>query len=494
MAALTGRISAGPTELLRTEVLEPQFRYEAGALLHHYVHLEKVLLLEFRRMAVLPADQVAAIARALDEITADRIVEGMGGSMSDMAFAIERFVLGRLDAPAPAWHADRSRNDLQACAQLMAAREITLAAAAELAGCAAAAIDRVGPLAHDVMPGYTHLQAAQVVSPGFHLAALSGRLLHALARLSDVYDGFDACPLGSGAMAGQELDWDRHAMSELLGFARPEPHALTAVASREWLLELAGACSTTGVVLSRFTTDLMAWTSSAYGFCELPDELAGISSAMPQKKNYPILERIRGRTAHLTAWYVDVATTQRAVPYANSVETSKEGSALLPTAMSSFTTALGLLRAVLDGLEFRADRMRAACEREFLGGFALANRLTLDAGVPWRTAQVITGAYITAAMRAGHAPADVRPDLLATAAETHGHSLSDPAVLLADVFNPDAELARKRSYGAAAPDLVLAARDEQAARLTELTGQWRERRRVVDDAVHRVDHLLGTRP
>src|SRR5262249_40879932 len=139
------------------------------------------------------------------------------------------------------------------------------------------------------MPGYTHLQAAQVISPGFYLSALGAETLRILHRLTLTYAEVDRCPLGAGAMAGQELAWSRDRMAELLGFAGPTPHALVAVASRGWALSVAGDLSGYGVTLGRFATDLMAWGSSGYGFIDLPDELSGISSAMPQKKNFPFL-------------------------------------------------------------------------------------------------------------------------------------------------------------------------------------------------------------
>jgi argininosuccinate lyase len=490
-AELTGRITSGPADVLHRTVLEPQFRFEARCLLPHYVHLEKVLLLEYRRMGVLTWREVTELAQALEEATEDRLAAGLRASMSDISFALERFVLGRLDAPVPAWHVDRSRNDLQATAQLMFGRQLTIDAADTLIGCAEAAHRRAGEHVDDVMPGYTHLQAAQVVSPAFWLSALTGRLLHALDRLGRVYDGLDACPLGSGAMSGQELDWDRERMSRLLGFTRAEPHALTGVASREWLLDLSAACSTTGVVTGRFVTDLMAWASGAYGFCELPDELSGISSAMPQKKNYPVLERIRGKAAHLTSWYVDVATTQRAVTYSNTVEVSKEGSAQLETAMSGFGAMLELLRVVLDRLEFRTDRMRAACEGEHLGGFSLANRLTLDHKIPWRTAQVVAGQYITAARDAGLPPSQHRPDLLIEAAARHGHALTDPLPMLREAFDPDREMARRRSSGSSEPAAVSALLEEQAEQLARLTRQWQARARTVQESAVQADSELA---
>ncbi|MEU1164746.1 argininosuccinate lyase, partial [Streptomyces sp. NPDC005921] len=129
---LTGRITAGPDALLRAEVLEPQLRFEIDALLPWYVQLEKVLLLEYRRLGLLDGAQVGAVADLLDRVTPEAVAREAEESMSDIAFTLERHVARRLTTVPPAWHVDRSRNDLQATAQLMQGRARLLGCAEEL--------------------------------------------------------------------------------------------------------------------------------------------------------------------------------------------------------------------------------------------------------------------------------------------------------------------------------------------------------------------------
>ncbi|HEX5115464.1 MAG TPA: lyase family protein [Pseudonocardiaceae bacterium] len=484
---LTGRIDGSPDALLRDEVLEPQFRYEAEHLLPYYVQVEQVLLAEYQRMGVLDRTTVCRIADMLREVRAEGVVADPEGNMSDMALAVERRVTGRLAVPA--WHVDRSRNDLQACVQLMFGREQALRVLEALLSCASAARDLAGRHTDDIMPGYTHLQAAQVMTPGFFVSALSDHLLHTTARLLSTYDGLNLCPLGSGAMAGQELAWDRDRMAGLLAFAAPQQHALVSVASRSWLLELAAECSTFAVGLSRLVTDLMTWAGSEHGLIELPDRLAGISSAMPQKKNYPILERIRGRTAHLTAWYVDVATAQRGTPFSNTVEVSKESSAQLTSSVDGLRSLLRLLTEVLDRMEFRTAHAQDRCAEEYLGGFSLANRLTLDHDVPWREAQVIAGRYVVAALAAGQPASAVDGALLAAVAESLGYAVPDGDHVLRDAFRPAAELARRRSAGSANPDEVTRLLAAQERRQARLAGEVAARRAAVDAVPARLDEM-----
>ncbi|MET8141708.1 lyase family protein [Sphaerisporangium sp. NPDC005288] len=488
MAMVTGRIGGAPANLLHEEVLEPQFSYEVRHLLPHYLHIEKVLLLEYRRMGILAPEEAGGIASALHAITPEDLTADPEENLSDISFGIERLVAARSCAPAPRWHVDRSRNDAQACAQLMFGRERTLGIAEGLVACVDAAHRLAARHTEAPMPGYTHLQAAQVITPGFYLSALSDHLLHTLRRLLATYDHADLSPLGAGAMAGQELPWDRAAMAGHLGFAGPRTHALAAVASRAWMLELAAEAATFATGLNRFVSDLMTWAGSHYGLVELPDELAGISSAMPQKKNYPLLERIRGRTAHLLSWFVDVAAAQRGTPYSNTVEVGKEGGAQLDSATRTFASVLGLLTLVLDNAVFPAARGRELCAGEHLGGFSLANRLTLDAGVPWRTAQVIAGRYIVAMIAEG-TPAD--PEALERVCAGAGHPVADAAGLLDGTLEPGAGLRRKRSLGSAHPDEVRAMLTGQGEELAVLAREWSARRRRAEASVAAVDGLLG---
>ncbi|MEU6612421.1 amino acid adenylation domain-containing protein [Streptomyces parvus] len=490
---LSGRIASGPDALLRADVLEPQLRFETEALLPGYIQLEKVLLLEYRRLGLLDGSQVGAVAALLDQITPGAVAEEAGESMSDIAFTLERYVSRRLDEVPPAWHVDRSRNDLQATAQLMYGRARLLDSAEALVafGRTAHRLARRG--ADLAMPGYTHMQPAQVISPGFYFAGVCDQVLHTLERMESVYRTVDASPMGAGAMAGQELAWDRSRMAALLGFSRVRTHALRAVAQRDWALEACAEFSMLGVALSRFVTDLMTWGGAGHGFIDLPDQWSGISSAMPQKKNFPVLERIRARTAHLTAAYTDIATGQRNTPYSNSVEVSKEANAGVPAAFDTLESVLRLFGAVLENLEFRETRMRDACAAEYLGGFTLANLLTLRAAVPWRTAQVVAGRYIVRAVERGLPPSEPDGPLLEALLAEEGHHTDHAVALLTDALGVPGGLSAKTSDGSAHPDAVRAMLAEQSSGFDEAAERWQTRRKRIEEAGAGLDRRLTGR-
>jgi argininosuccinate lyase len=489
-AALTARIDAGPSEIVRAEVLDPQFTYEVRCLLPYYVAIEKVFALEYRRMGLLSHRQAASVAALLDSATTAVVDADRAASMTDIAFALEQHVRHGLAEPPPAWHVDRSRNDFQACAQLMFLKASTLDVGADIVRLWQAAHRLAGRHVRDPMPGYTHFQAAQIISPGFSLAAFGEELLHSVERLLAAYDQIDASPLGAGAMAGQELPWDRERMARLLGFRRTQPSALTSVASRRAAAEVTAELSLFGVAVSRYVTDMLMWGGSDCGYIDLPDELSGISSAMPQKKNFPVLERIRGRSAHLAAFHVDVLLGQRNTPYTNLVEVSKEAGAHVADAVAAARSLLRLLALVLSNLTFRTDTMRAACERDFFGGFTLANRLTLDHGVPWRQAQVIAGGYVRAALARNARPGQTAPDLLRAVAAEHGRRLGDVERALREAFDVDRALHAKRTPGSTHPDAVTALLREQRDRGQELDAALTGARDSTSTALAGIDREL----
>ncbi|ASS74133.1 argininosuccinate lyase [Tumebacillus algifaecis] len=489
-ATLSGRISSGPSQLLHEEILEPQFSYELHHFLPWYLLVEKVMTLEYERLGLVSAEARREIGTLLAQINTETITADPQANMSDIAFAIERFVETRMTEEAPAWHMDRSRNDFQACAQIMFGRDQLLQVIDELFHFSHALHQLAQKTVDLPMPGYTHYQSAQVISPGFYLAAVNEQVLKTISRLSSIYDDINRCPLGSGAMAGLELAWDQKRMSDLLGFHEPVRHALIGVANREWSLRIAGELSTFSVNLSRVVTDLIAWGSTEYGLIDLPDQLAGISSAMPQKKNFPILERIRGRIAHISAYYMDFAMGQRNTAYTNLVETSKEAGSNVLTMFKTMRSALKLFTAVIENLTFKEERMRAICEREYFGGFTLANMLALHGGVPYRKAQVLSGRYIMAAIENGLKPTTVDLNLLQTAAGDMGLDVSLTEEQLRQAFDTDYNLQVKKSVGATSPERMRELLAVQETETQQLQQMIEERKVAVQHAFDLVEELL----
>ncbi|WP_270168112.1 argininosuccinate lyase [Paenibacillus sp. SYP-B4298] len=451
---LTGRLLEQPSDYIHDEILYPQFNYEVQHLLPYYIQIEKVISMEYARMGLLDDEALQQILHQLARINSDTLVGNPKENMTDILFAIERYVEQHTSHSIAAWHMDRSRNDVQATAQLMLARDKLL----EMMESFLLLADTIHPLAlkhiHSKMPGYTHYQSAQIISVGFYLGAMLEQIGQTVERLQALWSSMDECPLGSGAMSGLELPWDRLQMARMLGFDRYCRHALMGVASKEFMLWIGAELSNVSVTLTRFLTDFMNWGSSEYRFLQLPDSLCGISSAMPQKKNLTILERIRGKLTHIPAYYMDLAIGQQRTPYTNLIETAKEGASSFLTMLTTVKGALHLLTHVISHMSFDQEQMERICNEQFFGGFSLANQLTLQCGIPYRKAQIVAGQYITAMIDQGRMPLDVDATWLQSLCEENGYSVEIEEEMMLRCFSAESGLYEKRSPGSTHPDQV----------------------------------------
>src|SRR5258708_28766613 len=190
-------------------------------------------------------------------------------------------------------HGGRSRNDEVALDLRLCSRD----AASELVTTVAELVDalasRAARVAGWVMPGYPHLQRAQPVTVGHHLLAHAEPLLRDAVRFQHAYTASDEMPLGSGALAGTTLPLRREFVAKQLGFSRLTMNSIDAVSDRDFALDLAYACLSASIHLSRLAADVVLWSSAEFGFVNLADEIATGSSLMPQKKNPDIAELLR---------------------------------------------------------------------------------------------------------------------------------------------------------------------------------------------------------
>lgn len=487
---LTGRIKTGPDDLLHEEILKPQFDYESEYYLPWYILIEKALLVEYKRMGLIEGKVTYEINNILNEITKENLIGDPKLNMTDISFAIEQYVEQRVKGDAYAWHVDKSRNDFQACAQIMFGRE-QIFETIHLLQCFA---DTVYNLANKTtmipMPGYTHYQAAQIISPGFYLSSIYEQIIKSMYGLLNIFDRLNKCPLGAGAMAGQELDWDRNNMAYVLGFDEAQRHALVSVASREWTLLVAGELSNLSMVLSRFVTDLIQWGSSEYGFIDLPDQLSGISSIMPQKKNFPVFERIRARTAHVSAFYIDFIMGQRNTSFTNLVEVSKEAGTNVINMFKTIQSVLKLFTAVIDNLKFNEERMQIVCKSKYFGGSSLANLLTLHGKIPYRKAQVISGKYIKTLLDRNFTSQQVDVELLSDICKDYGFKIDLTYDMVSAAFNYINNLHDKTTRGATSNQSVIKMLKEQKLEYEKICFDWKERGLKIEEANKKLESLL----
>jgi argininosuccinate lyase len=282
------------------------------------------------------------------------------------------------------------------------------------------------------MPGYTHLQHAQPITYGWYLLGVEAALARDSGRIEDALLRMDECPLGAGALAGTRFPIDRKRTAGLLDFARPQPHSLDAVASRDALVELLAAATQVAVTVGRMSQDLYLWATYEFGMLEFPDRVASTSSMMPQKKNLTVLENLKARPAALIGALTTAIVALRGMPFGHSQEVSIETGRWAADAIDELIAILPAARIVVECATPRVARMEHLAGANFATATTLADLLVARRGLPFREAHHITGHYVRLVMNGTDAETAIRE---AFASET-GRELDDAGALLTDALSP----------------------------------------------------------
>jgi argininosuccinate lyase len=340
-------------------------------------------------------------------------------------------------------HNARSRNDQVATDFRLWVRDACDQIDAGLTGLQQALVTRSEEHADSVMPGFTHLQAAQPVTLGHHLLAYYEMLRRDRSRFADARARMDECPLGSAALAGTGFDIDREATARALGFARPTANSLDAVSDRDFALDYLQAAAQCALHLSRLAEELILWASQPFGFVRLPDALSTGSSIMPQKKNPDAAELVRGHAGRIVGCLTSLMVTMKGLPLAYSKDMQDDKPPVFE-AHGLIALSIAAMTGMIAEATFRTDRMRAAAELGYATATDLADRLVREANVPFREAHHITGAAVKLAESKG-----VALDALSLAELQAIDSRIDGAVHGA--LSVDASVAARTSYGGTAP-------------------------------------------
>ena len=377
----------------------------------------------------------------------------------DVHMNIEGALADRIGRAAGRLHTGRSRNDQVALdLRLWLRRELS-----ELGAGLVAAIDRLVALAdaHAAlpMPGYTHLQRAQPVTFGHHLAAWAVMLSRDVDRLVDARRRVAVSPLGSGALAGTPLPIDRRRVAAELELPEITLNSLDGVADRDGALETLSVVSILMVHISRMAEELVLWTSQEFGFVELSDAFCTGSSLMPQKKNPDIPELLRGKAGRVFGALQALLTLMKGLPLAYNKDMQEDKEPLFD-ALATARACVAILPDLLGAMTPRPERMARALKDGFLEATDLADWL-VDRGVPFREAHHIVGAVVGHCARHDKRLADLSVDEY-RALSPH----FDETVYGA--LDVQRSLARRSLPGGPAPEAVRASLVELRARVTVL--------------------------
>ncbi|GAA2382046.1 lyase family protein [Streptomyces coeruleofuscus] len=407
-----GRLGTQPSPTLVEQVNAVELANELADA-EHFVLIDLAHALMLTQEQVFDPGQGRAIVAALLELLENNPREALAGdpAIGTITLQIERYLEERCGPGGLDIQRARSRIDQNATGLRMADRKGALAVMSTLIGLGEALLDAAESHDDVLAPGYTHLQHAQPTTLGHYFNAHYWPLSRNLARLSQVYERLNECPLGGAAHSGTAWPIDRDATAAYLGFDRPVRNARDAgMSSVDVGAELAGALGLTLSGISRCASDLFYWSSSEVGMVRLHPSLCGTSSMMPQKRNPIALERIRGLAGDAAGWG---ASQLGILHFATSTDSDQAYvHNRIPGYCQATAGAVTLLTEAVATLEVHTGRLGESAGRHWSTSSALADDLVRTQGLSYRGAHEAVARLITAHESAGATDGVVRADLI----------------------------------------------------------------------------------
>ena len=313
------------------------------------------------------------------------------GNYEDIHSFIEINLIKRVGDVGKKLHTGRSRNDQVAVDMRLFAKEKALEIIDYIEKLKNT-LKTVGENNPIIMPGYTHLQRAQVVTFKHHLMAYYNMFNRDIMRLRNALEILDECPLGCGALAGTTHNIDRNITSEKLGFKKPMDNFMDGVSDRDYLLELMSDFSIIMMHLSRLSEELILWSSQEFKFIEIDDLYSTGSSIMPQKKNPDGAELIRGKTGRVYGNLMSLLTVMKGLPlaYNKDMQEDKEG---FFDSVNTLSMCIQIMERMIATLKVKEDNMKKSVKNGFLNATEVADYL-VNNKVPFRDAHGIVGQIV----------------------------------------------------------------------------------------------------
>ena len=417
----------------------------AGSMAHARMLAAVGIITEAERDAILEG-----LERVRGEIERGELA--LTTELEDIHLNVEQRLTDLIGEPGRRLHTARSRNDQVATDLKLWTREAMDRADALLAELQRVLLGLAREHADAVMPGFTHLQAAQPVTFGHHLLAYVEMLGRDRSRFADARRRLNECPLGAAALAGTSFPLDRAMTAAELGFDRPAANSIDAVSDRDFALDYLSSASICAVHLSRFAEELVLWSTPQFGFVKMPEAFTSGSSIMPQKRNPDAAELVRGKTGRILGDLQGLLVVLKGLPlaYSKDMQEDKEG---LFDAADNLELCLAAMAGMLAGLTVDRSRMRAAAGVGHTTATDLADWLVREKGVPFREAHGVSARVVRLAEEKGCALTEL------TLAELRGIDarIDEAALAVVDVAS---SVASRRSFGGTAPERI---RDAVAA-------------------------------
>ena len=418
------------------------YREDIAGSIAHATMLHKIGVLSAEERDVI----VGGLEEILAEITSNKFVWRV--ELEDVHMNIEHRLIELVGATGKKLHTGRSRNDQVATDIRLHLRNcidtITEEGERLLGGLATLALDHSDTL----MPGFTHLQAAQPITFGHHLMAWFAMLERDLDRLQDCRRRTNQLPLGAAALAGTPYCPDRAYLAELLGFDGVCANSLDAVSDRDFAIEFCAVAALTLTHLSRWCEELVLWSSQQFSFVTMPDRFCTGSSIMPQKKNPDVPELIRGKTGRTNGNLLSLLTLMKSQPLAYNKDNQEDKEPLFDS-IDTLRDCLIALNGLIPNLIANKEQMREAALAGYTTATDLADYLVRKQ-VPFRDAHELVGGAVQRAV-------ELNQPLEALSLEQLNGAVDGPIEAdVYDILSLDGSIAARNHFGGTAPTQVRA--------------------------------------
>lgn len=440
-----GRFSEGPSAIM--EKINASIDFDkrfyaqdiAGSKAHCTMLVKQGILTEADGQAI-----TSGLDKVLVEIESGDFV--FSAALEDIHMNVENRLRELIGEAAGRLHTARSRNDQVATDFRLWVRDAIDRLDDGLSVLQKVLIDRAEEQVDTILPGFTHLQAAQPVSLGHHFLAYVEMFGRDRSRFADARKRLNESPLGSAALAGTPYPIDRHHTAELLNFSGPMHNSLDGVSDRDFALEYLSSAAICSVHLSRMAEELVIWSSAQFGFVRMSDSFSTGSSIMPQKKNPDAAELIRSKIGRVVGDLNSLLISMKGLPlaYSKDMQEDKE-----PVFDAADTIELGVaaMTGMIAEMTINKEKMRESASWGYTTATDLADWLVRELGMPFRNAHHVTGAIVKMAEDKSCDLSDLSLEEMQTV---------DAAITkdVYDVLTIDASVRSRTSFGGTAPDNV----------------------------------------
>ena len=353
------------------------------------------------KQGILTEGEAAQLAEGLTDILAD-IESGklpIDPAAEDIHMFVEQVLTERLEDVGKKLHTARSRNDQVALDLRLWLREESGKVQKALRALIGVIADQAEANTDAIVPGYTHLQRAQPILFAHQLLAYGMMFSRDITRLQDAVRRMNESPLGACALAGTTYPTDRRMTAAALGFDGPCRNSIDAVSDRDFCVELLSALATVMMHLSRFSEEIILWSSWEFHFVELSDAYTTGSSIMPQKKNSDMAELVRGKTGRVYGDLMGTLTMLKGLPLAYNKDMQEDKESIFD-AFDTVEQCLAVFTPMLASMKTHKDAMYQAAQKGFINATDLADYLTRK-GMPFRTAYKLTGRLVAECVQTG---------------------------------------------------------------------------------------------